>query len=251
MDILSSLQMVPINRLHLHEGHEPHRLEETARAIEAEGVLCHPPLAYRMAGGDYLILDGAHRTGSLGLLGCRHVPVQVVRRDQFCWEAWDHVVERGPWLKDLLQDPALHPVEGEDPGNDATLCVVDEEGRHLRIEPAEGSSRLEVWHRVVRAYRDIPVRRCPPDPDSIPPAGFVLIRHPQPSTRFLEQTVKRGGVLPAGVTRCLVEGRLLNLRIPLQLLHAPTVDKQEWEHLKHRWAGRMRHYTESVYLCEA
>src|SRR4051812_40015365 len=42
MDILSSLRLVNIGQLELHEDHEPSRLTATCAAIQDEGVLRHP-----------------------------------------------------------------------------------------------------------------------------------------------------------------------------------------------------------------
>lgn len=61
--------------------------------------------------------------------------------------------------------------------------------------------------------------------------------------------MEAGRVLPAGVTRFQINGRLLNLKIPLHLLHRDS-DVSEWERLRHVWRRSLRLYTEQVYLCE-
>lgn len=53
------------------------------------------------------------------------------------------------------------------------------------------------------------------------------------------------------MTRVRVRGRLLNLRIPLRLLRAPSFDDAVWDRLCARWSRALRFYAEPVYLFEA
>ena len=70
----------------------------------------------------------------------------------------------------------------------------------------------------------------------------------------LAEAVSAGEVLPAGVTRFIVEERVLNVRYSLELLEkgdTATRDAELREFGRHFWqGGRVRYYTESVILLE-
>jgi hypothetical protein len=67
----------------------------------------------------------------------------------------------------------------------------------------------------------------------------------------VEAVVSAGKRMPPGVTRFVVQGRYLNLRIPLELLRSPADTEAQWEALVAHRLGALRFYAEGVYLCEA
>lgn len=254
-DAISQLKVVDMDQLCLHETHECVRLDKTCQSILVEGVLRNPPLAAKMKDGRYLILDGAHRTCSLQKLGCLRSVVQLVHDDFFQLESWHHVVPEGSWLTGLMQDPTLQFEPAPRDGCDPIATVVDSEGMSFFLYPAtaadDPSSRLNAWHQIVTSYcRDHSVQRIAAGEVTIPSPGHVLLRYPATTVEQLDALVTANQVMPAGVTRCIVQGRLLNLRVPLDLLTAPTFQEDVWEGLCDRWKQSLRLYSEAVYLCE-
>jgi len=251
--VLSTLKLIEIEKICLHEAHECMRLLETSRAIEEDGMLRNPPLAVQMRDGRYLIIDGAHRTGSLHCIGCHRVPVQVVEEGEFKLEAWYHAVPVGEWLRTLQADSFLRFTEQREGEPVAEMDQAD--GTTLFIYPAERPdkpiNRLEAWHRIVMSYSSAhSVTRVAPSTPHVVQADTVLMRFPACHLSQLEEVVMTGNVMPAGVTRFTVPGRLLNLRIPLDLLKSERYDRSDWERLCAQWAGSLRLYSEAVYFCE-
>lgn len=286
-DAISQLKVVDMDQICLHETHECVRLDKTCQAILVEGVLRNPPLAAKMKDGRYLILDGAHRTCSLQKLGCLRSVVQLVHDDFFQLESWHHVVPTGDWLDRLLQDTSLRIepapllatesthvlatdsallLATQSASNSATessslptiepvATLVDSAGTEYYLYPAtaadDPSARLNAWHQIVTSYcRDHSVQRIAAGEVTIPSPGHVLLRYPATTVEELDALVTANQVMPAGVTRCIVQGRLLNLRVPLDLLTAPTFQQDVWEGLCDRWKQSLRLYSEAVYLCE-
>ena len=246
MSILSTLKMVAVDQVCLHEAHEAVRLEDTGRAIREDGFLRNPPLAVRMSDGRYLIVDGAHRTCALQSIGCRRIPVQVVDGKGLTIESWGHVVEKGLWYERLLSHPDL-ALEGEV----ALAEVTNAQGETTRLYCSANASPLEAWHRIVSAYsRDQAVRRVASGTPLSLRENQVLLTYPSCSLHELEKIVCEGQVVPAGVTRFTVQGRILNLRIPLRLMTERTMNAGEWEELLMQWSPSMRLYSEPVYFCE-
>ncbi|MFD2171874.1 ParB N-terminal domain-containing protein [Tumebacillus lipolyticus] len=253
-DVVSDLKVVDIDQICLHETHECVRLEKTCQSILTEGVLRNPPLAAQMRDGRYLILDGAHRTCSLQKLGCLRSVVQLVNADFFQLEAWHHVVPDGAWLQELLTDPDLR-IEAIPLSAPAVASLVNGEGKELFFYAAkevnDPSARLRAWHRVVTSYsQNYAVKRVACGEVERPEAGSVLMRYPATTLEELDALVSCGQVMPAGVTRCIVQGRMLNLRVPLDLLTAPVFQEEVWAELCDRWKRSLRLYSEAVYLCE-
>lgn len=56
--------------------------------------------------------------------------------------------------------------------------------------------------------------------------------------------------MPAGVTRFIIDNRLLNLGIPLSLLLDKEFNDKLWDKLIHQWNKSLRLYTTPVYVCE-
>lgn len=252
--VLSSIQVIDSKLACLHEDHEPSRLHDTCKAIEQQGVLLHPPLAKRMEDGRYLILDGAHRTAAMRELGCHWLPVQVVSVGEFRVEAWDHLVPMGSWLYGLLHDSSIW-WQQEKLDRPHVAQVMYSNGKRLYLyalgSRAEGDLRLRQWHRMVAAYNSkYRVQRVPQSIEALPEDGMVLLRYPSCTMDEIEQIVLSGQVMPAGVTRFMITGRLLNLKIPLSLMLQSRFDYLEWENYMRHWEGSLRLYAEGVYLNE-
>lgn len=268
IDVLTTLQLVDLKDVCLHEAHEESRLLETSRAIEKDGMLRHPPLAVRMRDGRYLIIDGAHRTGALRVLGCVKVPLQVVEESDFTLEAWFHAVPVGEWQEAVRRDPSLRLTElreSEQPlaemvEADGSLTYIyaasSSQSEHSQSSHMQSSSsrsaRLHAWQKLVAAYTTAhAVNRIAPTRPHVVQPSTVLMRYPACTLQDLEEAVLAGDVMPAGVTRFTVAGRLLNLCIPLEVLHEASFEAERWERLLDRWAGSLRLYSEAVYFCEA
>lgn len=257
VEVLTSLRRMDINQLYLHEEHEPSRLHRTSQLIQHDGFLRHPVLVTQMRDGRFLVLDGAHRIGSLKLLGCSQVPVQIARKSDFRLEAWHHVVGADTGVREILQDSSLSWLHTEErDGKEladqrATIEFVDENGRVSLLQTSEQQDFLDVWHHVVSTYnQEGAVKRVPAESLQLPDKGMILIKYKAVSFDQLEQVMMEGRILPAGVTRFQVNGRLLNLKVPLRLLHENLSDDREWEELHQVWNRSLRLYTEQIYLCE-
>jgi L-serine kinase (ATP) / ParB family transcriptional regulator, heme-responsive regulator len=98
------------------------------------------------------------------------------------------------------------------------------------------------------------VRRVDPGRPVGPAAGEVVLFYRRFTPEELAEVVSAGEVLPAGVTRFIVEERVLNVRYPLGLLEKgePAVRNAELrEFVRRSWQdGRVRYYAEPIVLFE-
>ncbi|HMN29719.1 MAG TPA: hypothetical protein PKE45_16330, partial [Caldilineaceae bacterium] len=82
-----------------------------------------------------------------------------------------------------------------------------------------------------------------------------LVVFPQFALEIVLQLVGRGQLLPAGITRFVVPGRILRLNVPLTVLASPEplAKKREWldKLVQSKLAGRsVRYYQEPVMLLD-
>lgn len=256
IDVVGALELVEFSRLCLHETHEAVRLDSICRSIEMSGVLKHPPLAVPMQRGDhFLIIDGAHRTMALQRLGYRRIPVQVVTEESFVLGMWEHLVPDGDWVRALQADERLR-WEREVWTEERWLAeVVMADGTRWKVYAQELAidlpGQLALWHEIVESYAlRCYVNRQPMGTLAVPASGQVLVRFPGYSFQELERVLESGITLPAGVTRFEIEGRLLHLNIPLEVLQGEQVDAEAWSRLQEEWRRKLRFYNRGVYLCE-
>jgi len=251
-DILCNLQVVEASQIRLHESHEGVRLELLCQSLEEDGVLRNPPIAVRTRDGQYLIIDGAHRTQAMKNLGYDKIPVQVVEESQINIGCWEHVVPVGEWWTRLQEDP-LFRWETEPLAESPIAEFVEANGTHHWLYPTEEvdhlMQRLPLWHRVTKAYAStVTVNRQPAGWSELPLENTVLVRFMHWSLEDLETVVAAGDVMPAGVTRFEIEGRLLNVCVPLQFLK--EFGESNLDQFLNDKRKRLRYYSKSVYLCE-
>lgn len=254
-NVLADLELINTDSLFVHEPTEQLRLNRIYTLLEKEGVIRNPLVATPMGHNQYLILDGAHRTASLKKLGCRRVPVQIVKPEQVQLFAWDHVVPIGDWVQHLGKMPTLiwSSQDSQEQSVIATIVHYDEATHHVSVDLMNSEEeKLDIWCQLVESYsQQYSVKRLPRGECLYPEDGFVLLRYPAYTLDDLKRRVLNGKTFPAGVTRFLINGRLLNLSIPLDLLISEVPNKEEWNQLLERWQSKIRLYSESIYLCEA
>lgn len=252
-NILSTLMLVDSEQIIVHERFEPKRLRRTVQSIRKDGVVKNSIMAIQMD-GQYFVIDGTHRVNALKQLGCRRVPVQVVDQNQYKLEFWSHLVLYGEWIERLRNHPELIWKTDCEMGQ-PIASLVDNLGKTHYLFHREKSSvldYLDAWHEIVSSYSETQdVIRLAESEGSVPEKGYVLLRFPKYDFKQIRDIVNQGKIIPAGITRFIVDGRLLNLNIPLQLLISKKVDEKEWENLRTYWSHHLRYYSESVYLCEA
>ncbi|SDW04148.1 ParB-like nuclease domain-containing protein [Marininema mesophilum] len=253
-DVLTTLTLLSAEKLLFHETHEKERLDRVCRSIMEEGVIHHPALALKLPSGNYLLLDGAHRVMAMKELGCKGLAVQVVEEQQVRLRAWNHLLPMGEWWEALGCDPHI---TWSDTRMDGRLLahVTEATGREYFLYPRDTDenlfTHLTAWHRIVSKYQHgCIVQRVADGGTTQFREGEVLFSYPDYTLEELKWVVENDRLMPAGVTRTIVQGRLLNLRISLDLLQEERFDQHRWEELLQGWSRSLRLYTEPVYICE-
>ena len=272
-----SLELVPAHLVMPHEQVDDKRVARLMNRLEEDGLLANPPITTFWK-GKYVVLDGATRATAFKRLEYPYLIVQVIPPDEgrFQLHTWYHAISGGQRVTprtftDLQQHLQTIPgliFEPLPTANVAhifqdkqTLCYfLDREGQATVAKVAEGHERLAVMNALVASYTkwgnvertlltDLP-RLLSQFPQITAVAIFPQF---QPETIF--DIASRGDLVPAGLTRFVIPGRILRLNADLARLKQdePIQAKRFWfnEFLEEKLArNRMRYYEEPVVLLD-
>jgi hypothetical protein len=257
MPHLPVLRVVPLERIRRHEEIDPLRVERLVGRIEAEGVQVNPMICCLDPDSELILLDGATRTESLKQIGLQYAVVQMVDPDDVHLETWHHVVrECAP--DELLESVAARPDlilsdEGGTPGihlNDGQSRAV------LGVGISPNATLSSLVASYVGRWRISRVTEPSVDPETWSfPDWSAVVEFP---TLTLDDVMKAAiteDLLPAGITRFLVDERALRLNVPIDLLSASDSMEAKQEALdemisKRARNGRVRRYEETIFILD-
>lgn len=251
---LNDLRIVPIERLILHEAHDPARLARLRERMKAEGVQRNPVIVSPHE-ENYLVLDGAHRFQSLKGLGCKFILVQITKPPKMA-ESWGHILDIGRVSRLSSLEEVV--ASGEVPDDGSWLAHVESptENRIFLRAFREGlAAEVEALWEIQAIYPAGVVNRID-DSDTMVElgSGEVIIRYRTFTPGELVEIVGFGKVLPAGITRFRVRERVLGVRFPLEKLYDGDVEERGAElkvFVRELWdENRIRYYGEPVVLFE-
>jgi phosphoglycerate dehydrogenase-like enzyme len=268
-----ALRVVPLNLVVPHETFDAQRAADLAERLVGENMLINPPVVAERD-GRYVVLDGATRTAAMKQLGLPHTIVQVVPSEVANQHAhvWFHAIS-GAGVEELLGllrgVPGLELAElAPEQLRDrlqieqalAGLLTADKRAFLLRAAPDATHDWLDVLNPTVERYTawGTVERTLATDLAALKaqfPELVGLVLFPQLTADSILGLAAAGRVLPAGVTRFVVPGRILRLNMPLDFLRdaAPLAAKSEQLDaiLQEKLAGRrIRYYQEPVVLLD-
>jgi len=277
-----SLELAPTALVVPHEQVDDKRVARLMGRLEEDGLLVNPPIAIFWQ-GKYIVLDGATRSTAFKRLGYPYLIVQVVapqagvsENSRFQLHTWYHAISSGQKVTprtfaDLQQHLETIPGLTFEPlpaasiahvfQDERTLCYfLDREGHTTAAKIASGYDRLAVMNDLVTAYTkwgnvertlltDLP-RLLSQFPQITAVAIFPQF---QPETIF--NVASQGGLVPAGLTRFVIPGRILRLNADLSRLKQdePLPAKRAWfnQFLEEKLArSRLRYYEEPVIILD-
>jgi hypothetical protein len=265
-----SIYFVPLDKVILHEQTEPRRVERLVRRLVDEGILANPPIVAKTA-DNYVVLDGATRVTALKQLNFPHIIVHVVSPENgLGLQTWLHIirvleVERLLNLLHELPELVFKEISPQDLDNEAlkhgSLCYIyTVEDRVFLVYPAAGVSDATALNKLTGLYMEAGVITRTLENDFAKlrvefPDITALVVYPKYTVAQILQIAQAGQVVPAGITRFIIPGRVLRVNVDLDYLKAdlPLSEKNEWlrqfviDKLK---TNRARYYAEPVYLLD-
>lgn len=238
-----------------HEQAEPRRVERMVARLKADDCLGNPPVVFEL-GDRYVLIDGANRISALRALGCQHAVVQVASPAVVRLTTWHHVLTATTAERVLAALEAVPQLQLHDIDLRAVCTVQLADGRRLAVHPRPGADRFAVLAPLVAGYLRQAVVRRVTEPDlAAHPDAAALVAFVELTVDDVLAAVRDGTLLPAGVTRFVIPGRVLALNAPLAPLRSQQpAEALEWwlaELLSdRRTEGRIRHYPEAVFVLD-
>jgi phosphoglycerate dehydrogenase-like enzyme len=273
-----NLEVVSIDLVAPHEHIDHKRVSRLMERLEEDGRLVNPPITTYWK-GRYVILDGATRYSSLQRLNYPHIIVQVVDKDEagFQLHTWYHAISAE---KEVSVDDAydallailekidgviLSPLNPEEARSalerPRSLCYFSNRyGRLTLAEAAPEASRLNVMNAIVDTYNawGVVERTLLTDTGRLMaqfPRLVAVAIFPQFEPEEVFDAAALGDLLPAGLTRFVIPGRILRLNADLKHLKSdvPLAEKRAWlnDFLTGKLSrSRLRVYQEPVTLLD-
>ena len=266
-----SLQVVALEAVVPHEHFDAARAADLAARLATESVLVNPPVTAE-AEGRFVVLDGATRTKAFQQLGYPHIVVQIVRSDDpnLRLHTWYHAVSGMPQPAMLALlggvsavhiEPAASSAMQAALDNRAALCnLIGADGQGYLVRAAAGYSGLQALNALVAAYSaaGAVTRTLNTHMDSLRstvPGMALLVVFPQFKVAEVLHAALSGDLLPAGITRFVIPGRILRLNADLAMLksNVELAHKRAWleQMVAEKLARRnVRFYQEPVTLLD-
>ncbi|MFZ5857307.1 MAG: hypothetical protein ACOYZ6_10790 [Chloroflexota bacterium] len=269
---LPTLQILPLDKLILHEDHDIQRTLPLVAKLRAQGILRNPPIVMPLGDGSgrYMVLDGANRVTSLQEMEFPHIVAQVVQADDphVNLQTWNHVVW-GMSSKTLMAD--LRKLKELDVVKVDTHKSVDApkympvqirlpDGKlYMLLEaPSDLAHHIHVLHKIVNAYKtraslDRTSQTLVESFNAIYPDLTALVLFPSFKIKTVLKLAGQNIVLPTGITRFTASPRALHLNYPLHELSSGRPIGYKESYLQHWIQERIknkgvRQYAEATFL---
>jgi hypothetical protein len=273
---IPDLRIVPIDLLVEHEFNDSQRTDPLAQRLEAEGVLKNPPVVTPLGDGDprYVVLDGANRITALHMLGYPHILVQVVPYEppQVTLTTWHHVIDcmdpkrltadlSGLEGVDLILTDPLRARAGLS-RREYLMYVIRADGEVFAVRTATPQREVHEQNRILNSLVDTYKDRCSlhrvmtdnlEEVKKLFPSMAGLVIFPQYDFSEVLELARDGELLPAGLTRHLIQGRALRINYALSELKSGEGLEEKNARLRVWLADKLktkevRFYGETTYL---
>jgi len=274
MTILPHLQIIPLKDIIEHEYNDAQRTGPLVERLQAEGILKNPPIVARLAETDarYVVLDGANRSTALHQLNYEHILVQVVpyHPPQVTLSTWHHAITGMDIHKfitalERAESFETHSVDLLDARaglarRDFVAYVNLSNGAVAAIRATSNSlhDKNHALNELVDTYKSNgKLQRVTAETlaeaRTQHPELIALVVFPNYDPAEVLALARDGELMPPGLTRHLIQGRVLRTNYPLsELRSAEPLDVknarlQEW--IQTKFGQReIRFYGEATFL---
>ncbi len=267
------LRLVPLDSIELQEEPDKKRLDRLVTGIRSSHVVRDPPIVTAGVGKKLMQLDGTTRLSALRRIGCTHAVVQYVDYNdssQVLIKSWVHVskVNRNDFIKGIRQIPHVktesfqiglgltltgHPL--------ATVTIIFNNGKGLSVlGDSDLVQKVLVMKKVVRLYESLIERDREVSIEGRDQLAEFFAKHPDKNVALFFPTfaaheiyslLKKGIVLPAGITRHIINGRVLGINYPIAMLAKKIPNEEKQKYFAHLLKTiQLRYYEESTFMVE-
>ncbi|MCP3900091.1 MAG: hypothetical protein GY707_10295, partial [Desulfobacteraceae bacterium] len=253
-----------------HELIDPRRVENLIKKLNVSDVFTNPVIVVKSK-DYYVVLDGATRTASFKQLGYPHIIVQILKdHSNYTLDTWFHVIRKidVQVLLKLFNDlPEITMVKSDLETVQAGmvehggLCYIQTMDKTIyHIQPKAGVNHLDALNKLTAAYIDAShvTRTLENDVDVLlnefPDLTGVVV-FPVFTLDQVLQIADAGNVMPAGITRFIIPGRVMRLNAEFDYLKSERDldEKNKWLYdlvMEKLSNDEARYYAEPIYLMD-
>jgi len=264
------LAVVPLEKVFPHELIDPRRVENLIQKLNTSDVFTNPPIVFQSK-EHYVILDGATRVSSFKKLGYPHIIVQVLKdKDNYTLDTWFHAIRKIEMdtLINMLNDlPEITIAKSDKETVQAGmvahggLCYIQTIDKTIyHIQPKAGVNHLDALNKLTNAYIDAShvTRTLDDNIDSLvsefPDLTGVVV-FPVFTLNQVLQIADAGNVMPAGITRFIIPGRVMRLNASFETLKSDMDlgEKNKWLYdlvMERLSKDQVRYYAEPIFLMD-
>ena len=267
------LRLVSLSDIELQEEPDLKRLRGLIAGMKNSQVLRDPPIVAAGLGKKLIQLDGTTRLSALKAMGHTHAVVQFVNYtdpSQVSIKSWVHVskVDQATFTHRVKSLPTVkiedfklglglsltgHPL--------AIVTTIFRDGTGFSV--INGTSlkqRVKTMQKVVNQYAQLIERDREVSIESMDELRNFFKKHadknvalffPEFAAHEIYELMRQGVVLPQGITRHIISGRVLGINYPLEWLGPKKSGLQKQEYF-HSFTSQLnlRYYEESSLVSE-
>jgi len=266
------LEVIKIDDILAHEELDPSNSKELVNFLKKSQNLTNPIIAASLGGNKYVQLDGMNRIFSFKTLGIKTISAQIVdynNQEEIELSSWLHIFNGNikKFITFIEKDKSLfvRPGEMDQVGHRyikeadfGRLCTIVTNKREVFFVSTGGnfSEKIKRLNHLVSFYKTDLSRGALPytlNHDSVQnffkqyPKDNIIVIFPTFTPQQIIESAKSGVLLPTGITRHLVKGRVLNVNLPLSVFsNKKSLKEQNKEHDKILLKKRSRLYEEAT-----
>jgi len=264
------LAVVPLDKVFPHEHIDPRRVENLIEKINNSDVFTNPPIVVPFK-DYYVLLDGATRFSAFKKLGYPHIIAQVLTDpSKFKLDTWFHairkidtdkllnVISELPLITMVKSDLKTVQAEMVEHGGLCYIQTVDKTIYH--IQPKADVNHLDALNELTAVYiKASHVTRTLHADINILLNEFPdltgVVAFPVFTLEQILQITDAGNVVPAGITRSIISGRVMRLNADFEYLKSDRdlYEKNKWLYdlvMEKLSKDQTRYYAEPIYLMD-
>ena len=264
------LAVVQLKKVFPHEHIDPRRVENLIEKINHSEVFTNPPIVVPFK-DYYVVLDGATRFSAFKKMGYPHIIVQVLKdKNKFKLDTWFHAIRKidTDVLLNLLNElPLITMVKSDlntvqaEMVEHGGLCYIQTVDKTIyRIQAKPEVNHLDALNELTAIYiKAGHVSRTLHDDIDIllnefPDLTGVVV-FPVFTLEQVLQIIEAGNVMPAGITRSIISGRVMRLNADFEYLKSDRDidEKNKWLYdlvMEKLSKDQTRYYAEPIYLMD-
>ena len=236
------LEVIRIEDILVHEELDSSNSKELVSFLKKSQTLSNPIIVAALGGKKYIQLDGMNRIHSFKTLGIKTITAQIVdynNQEAIELSSWLHIFNGNVknFLKFIKKDETLVIGQGKmdqvghryiKEKDFGRLCTVVTNKKEVFFisTGSSFSEKINRMNHLVSFYKNNLSRGALPytlNHDSIKvffkqyPDDNIIVIFPTFTPQQIIESAKSGVLLPTGITRHLVKGRVLNINLPLSL----------------------------------